>query len=246
MARPAHGHGSRPPREVVSFVRRSTRMNPSQEKAWAARQRYLVDVPRARISTSIAAGASIDWASVFGRAAPLVVEIGSGTGDALAAMAAADPDRDHVAFEVFRPALASTMIKLNAAGLTNVRLLDADGLEGLRELFGPGTVAELWTFFPDPWHKTRHHKRRLVDSDFAALVASRLTPDGRWHIATDWPDYARHCRAVLDDHPDLMNVYADGLAPRLAARPVTKYERRGLDAGRVVIDLSYRRRTAAP
>lgn len=244
MARRAQGDGSRPSREVVSFVRRSTRMNPSQERAWAARERYLIPVPRHETSTSIAPGTSIDWAAAFGRVAPLVVEIGSGTGDALTAMAAADPDRDHIAFEVFRPALASTMIKLNAAGLTNVRLLDANGLEGLRELFGPSTIAELWTFFPDPWHKTRHHKRRLVDSEFATLVASRLVPDGRWHIATDWPDYAQHCRAVLDDHPDLVNEYAGsgGLAPRLAARPVTRYERRGLDAGRVVVDLSYRRR----
>ncbi|MDO5498687.1 MAG: tRNA (guanosine(46)-N7)-methyltransferase TrmB [Propionibacteriaceae bacterium] len=231
----------------MSFVRRSTRMNPSQEKAWATRERYLVEVPRRETSTSIAPGARIDWPGVFGREAPLVVEIGSGTGDSLAVMAAAAPDRDHVAFEVFRPALASTMIKLTAAGLTNVRLVDANGVEGLRELFVPGSIAELWTFFPDPWHKARHHKRRLVDAGFAALVASRLTPTGVWRIATDWADYAEHCREVLDDHPDLINEYAGsgGLAPRLAARPITKYERRGLAAGRRVFDLTYHRRPGA-
>ncbi|WP_432559806.1 tRNA (guanosine(46)-N7)-methyltransferase TrmB [Granulicoccus sp. GXG6511] len=246
MEQPAQAGGARPTREVVSFVRRSTRMNPGQEKAWAARERYLVDVARNETSTSIAPGTVIDWTAAFGRVAPLVVEIGSGTGDSLVAMAAADPGRDHVAFEVFRPALASTMIKLNAAGLTNVRLLDANGVEGLRELFAPGSVSELWTFFPDPWHKARHHKRRLVDAGFGALVASRLGIDGIWRIATDWADYAEHCREVLDDHPDLVNVYAGtgGFAPRLTARPVTKYERRGLAAGRKVFDLAYRRRAA--
>jgi tRNA (guanine-N7-)-methyltransferase len=231
-------------REVVSFVRRSTRMNPGQERAWAARDRWLVDVPRRHTSTSIAEHTSIDWPEVFGRTAPLVVEIGSGTGDSLVAMAAADPDRDHVAFEVFRPAMASTMIKLDAAGVRNVRLVAADGVEGLTRLFEPAQIAELWTFFPDPWHKARHHKRRLVDAEFAALVASRLTVDGTWRIATDWADYAEHCQEVLDGHPGLINLYAGsgGIAPRLSTRPITKYERRGLAAGRTVIDLAYRRR----
>lgn len=234
---------SRPTREVVSFVRRSTRMNPSQEKAWAARERYLIEVPRRETTTSIAPGASIDWAAVFGRVAPLVVEIGSGAGHSLSVMAAADPGRDHVAFEVFRPALASTMIKLSAAEVTNVRLVEANGVEGLRELFAPGSVSELWTFFPDPWHKARHHKRRLVDAEFAALVASRLTADGVWRIATDWADYAEHCQEVLDGHPEFVNEYG-GYASRLQARPVTKYELRGLNAGREIIDLTYRRRAA--
>lgn len=231
-------------REVVSFVRRSTRMNPGQERAWADRDRWLVEVPRKTTSTSIDDAATVDWSAVFGRTAPLVVEIGSGTGDSLVAMATADPDRDHIAFEVFRPAMASTMIKLEAAGIRNVRLVDADGVDGLTTLFDPGQIAELWTFFPDPWHKARHHKRRLVDDAFAALVASRLSPNGIWRIATDWADYAEHCREVLDDHADLLNVYAEsgGIAPRLEARPITKYERRGLAAGRTVTDLAYRRR----
>lgn len=228
----------------MSFVRRSKRMNPGQERAWANRDRWLVEVPRRHTSTSIAPDASVDWPAVFGRAAPLVVEIGAGTGDSLVPMAAANTGRDHVAFEVFRPAMASTMIKLNTAGARNVRLVDADGVEGVARLFGPAQVAEMWTFFPDPWHKTRHHKRRLVDAEFAALVASRLTPGGVWRIATDWPDYAAHCREIIDEHPGLINLYAEsgGIAPRLQARPVTKYERRGLDAGRSVTDLAYRRR----
>lgn len=237
------------PREVVSFVRRSTRMNTSQHKAWqTGRERWMVEVPRERTDTSVAPDAHVDWATEFGRTADLVVEIGSGKGHSLAAMAAADPERDHVAFEVFQPALASTMIKLKAAGVDNVRLVEANGATALERLFEPASVAELWTFFPDPWHKSRHAKRRLVQADFGALVASRLTPSGVWRIATDWAEYAEHCRQVLDEHPDLENVHLDpddaesGWAPRLPARPVTKYEQRGLDAGRAVFDLTYRRR----
>ncbi|OYO01637.1 tRNA (guanosine(46)-N7)-methyltransferase TrmB [Enemella evansiae] len=232
------GPDQRTHREVVSFVRRSTRMNPSQERAWANRERYLIEVPRAATSTSIAETAVVGWPAVFGRRAELVVEIGSGTGDSLVAMAGAAPDRDHVAFEVFRPALASTMIKLQQAGIENVRLVDANGVEGLNRLFGTGSVTELWTFFPDPWHKSRHHKRRLVSTEFADLVADRLVPGGLWRIATDWADYAEHCREVLDPHPRLVNVDAD--SSDLIPRPETKYERRGVAAGRAVIELAYR------
>ncbi|GAB3624331.1 tRNA (guanosine(46)-N7)-methyltransferase TrmB [Mariniluteicoccus endophyticus] len=231
--RPARVH-----REVVSFVRRSTRMNQSQEKAWAERADWLVEVPRRETTTSIAPEAHVDWPAVFGRTAPLVVEIGCGTGDALGVMADDRRDRDHVAFEVFLPAMASTIIKCRARGLTNVRLVDADGVEGLRTLFSPGQVAEVWTFFPDPWHKARHAKRRLVSAELGDLVACRLAPGGTWHIATDWEEYAEHCREVLDDHPRLVNLH-DGYAPRMVARPVTKYEQRGLDAGRAVFDLTY-------
>lgn len=225
-------------REVVSFVRRSTRMNQSQERAWAERGDWMVDVARRETSTSIAPGTRVDWAAEFGREAPLVVEIGCGTGDALSVMADAGRGRDHVAFEVFLPALASTIIKCRARGLTNVRLVDADGVEGLRELFAPRSVSEVWTFFPDPWHKARHAKRRLVSAELGELVASRLAPGGTWHIATDWAEYAEHCLEVLADHPSLVNLH-DGYAPRLATRPVTKYEKRGLAAGREVFDLAY-------
>lgn len=235
---------ARPHRQVVSFVRRSTRMNDSQARAWADRDRWVVPVPRDQTSTSIAPGTRIDWAATFGRTAPLVVEIGCGGGDSLAPMAAAHPERDHVAFEVFLPMLASTMIKLREVGADNVRLLDANGVEGLRELFTPDSISELWTFFPDPWHKARHHKRRLVSTEFGSLVASRLTADGCWRIATDWADYAEHCRETLDDHPDLINAHAagDGWAPRLPDRPITKFEARGLAEGRRIYDLTYRRR----
>ena len=230
---------SRPHRDVVSFVRRSARMNASQRGALRRhRARYVLDVPSGELDTSVSEDASIDWAAVFGREAPLCVEIGSGTGDSLVAMAAHRPGADVVAFEVYERAVASTLGKLARAEVRNVRVAMVDGVQGLERLFDEGAVSELWTFFPDPWHKTRHHKRRLVSRGFGDLVASRLRPDGVWRIATDWEEYAWWMREELDDHPRLRNLH-DGWAPRLAERPVTKYEARGLAAGRQVYDLAY-------
>lgn len=237
-------------RQVVSFVRRSTRMNPSQRAAMQnLGSTYLVQVPRGELSTSLAPGTGIDWGVEFGRAvgpggAPLIVEIGSGTGDGLVQAAETYPDARLIAFEVYQPAVASTMIKLAAHGTTNVRLVVADGVQGLRQLIAPATLAQLHTYFPDPWHKLRHHKRRLVSPDFAELVISRLAPGGRWQLATDWTDYAEQMRQVLDARPELVNEFADapgGWAPRPADRPITRYEARGLDAGRIVRELRYRR-----
>lgn len=230
---------------MVSYVRRSARMNASQEKAWATLAgRYVVDVPQRELSTSVHPDARVDWAAEFGRGAPLFVEIGSGRGEALVALAERHPEANVVAFEVFQPAVASTLSRINRHGVANVRVVLANGVEGLEHLFSPASVTELWTFFPDPWHKPRHHKRRLVSPEFAALVASRLTPDGRWRLATDWADYAEAMREVLDVAPGLANVHG-GWAPRWAERPFTKYEQRGLDAGREVHDLTYRRSDAA-
>ena len=226
-------------REVVSYVRRGSRMNPSQERAWSRlRDRYLVDVPRGERNTSVAAGASVDWAAAFGRTAPLLVEIGTGAGEALAALAAGRPEGNVIGFDVFEPGVASTLARLRRADVTNARVVIADGAQALATLFGPRSITEVWTFFPDPWHKTRHHKRRLVSADFARLVASRLVAGGRWRLATDWADYAEWMRAILDAEPALANEF-DGWAPRFDGRPVTKFERRGLDAGRRIYDLSY-------
>lgn len=225
-------------------MRRSARMNPSQEKAWTTlADRYVVGVPQRELSTSVHPDAHVDWAAVFGRRARVFVEIGSGRGEALVALAEQHPDADVVAFEVFQPAVASTLSRIQRHGLTNVRVVLANGVEGLERLFAPGSVTELWTFFPDPWHKPRHHKRRLVSGEFAALVASRLTPEGVWRLATDWEDYAASMREVLDAAPGLVNVHG-GWSPRWADRPLTKYEQRGLDAGRVIRDLTYARSDA--
>ena len=232
-------------RDVVSFVRRSTRMNESQRNVWERHaDRLLVEVPHAELSTSVADDAHVDWAATFGRTAPLIVEIGSGTGDSLVPMAADRPESDVVAFEVFEPAVASTLSRINRAGIDNVRIVVSDGTQGLAKLFDDGAISELWTFFADPWHKKRHHKRRLVDTDFAALVAAKLAPGGLWRLATDWEDYALWMREHLDAAPGLVNVHG-GWAPRLEARPVTKFEARGLAAGRRIFDLTYRRADAA-
>lgn len=225
-------------RTVVSYVRRSPRMNPSQRQAMERfSDRYVLDVARGRLSTSVAPEAHIDWA-------PDIVEIGSGTGDALVELAQARPQARLLAFEVYERAVASTVIKLAAAGVENVRVCLADGALGLRHLVADDSLQLLCTFFPDPWHKQRHQKRRLIQPQFAELVARKLAPGGRWLLATDWPDYAEHMRSVLDGHPGLVNEFADepgGWAPRTPLRPITRFEQRGLSAGRPVRDLSYRR-----
>jgi tRNA (guanine-N7-)-methyltransferase len=231
-------------REVVSFVRRSTRMRPQQLRAWQRlRHAYVIDVPRRASSTSIAPGHPLDLGAVFGRRAPVIVEIGSGTGESLAAMAAARPDADILAFEVYLPGIARTVRRLDDESVVNVRLIQADAVDGLSHLLAPGSLEEVWTFFPDPWRKARHHKRRLVSASFATLVASRLRLGGSWRLATDWADYADQMREVLDAQPRLENVgtAGDGWARR-ADRPVTRFEQRGIETGRTVHDLHYRRR----
>lgn len=233
--------GERVRREVVSFVRRSARMNDSQQKAWdTLRDRFVIEVQPDAASTSIHADASIDWDAAFGRSAPRICEIGSGIGDSLVPMAAARPEVDFIAFEVFLPAVASTIGRMNRHGVDNIRVVTADGAAGLSQLVADESLTELWTFFADPWHKVRHHKRRLVSAEFAAVVARKLRPGGRWRLATDWADYADWMREQLDGLDVLTNDH-DGWAPRYAARPVTKYEAKGLEAGRQVFDLTYSR-----
>ncbi len=218
-------------REVLSYARRGSRFTPSQRDSWEAHHRDWFVEERALDDPSFS------WSAVFGRRAPIIVEIGSGIGEATAALAAARPDHDVVALEVWRPGIAHTLGLLAEAGAGNVRLLSVDAVWCVEHLFGPGEVEELWTFFPDPWPKQRHHKRRLVDAGFAALAASRLRPGGLWRLATDWQPYADRMRQVLDAEPSLEG----GPVERWADRPVTKFERKGLAVGRTITDLCYRR-----
>jgi tRNA (guanine-N7-)-methyltransferase len=229
-------------REIVSFVRRSNRMRPNQRRAWEAYQdRFVLNVPRLDTSTSIHPAAGVDLIEAFGRDAELIVEIGPGPGESLIPMAAARAQANVLALEVYQPAIARMLAHLARAGLDNVRIVEADAVAAMEYLVPAGSVSEIWLFFPDPWHKARHHKRRLLTPEFAALSASRLRPGGIWRIATDWSDYAGWIREVLDSDPCFANFYPNGWAPRWDARPITHFEQRGLDAGRQIFDLAYRR-----
>lgn len=179
----------------------------------------------------------LDPVRVFGRRAPLVLEIGSGMGEATAAMAAADPDRDVLAVEVHTPGITSLMALAEAQGLTNVRVLEADAREVLQHSLAAASLDEVRVFFPDPWPKARHHKRRLVTAPFADLVASRLRTGGRLHVATDWESYAEQALEVLDAHPAFEVVSRER-----GGRLLTRFEQRGLDAGRSSYDIVARRR----
>ncbi len=233
-ARPHHRltEDGRRMREVLTYSRRGSRFSARQQEIWDAHaQRWwipddAVDRPGFALP---------DW---FGRQAPLIVEIGSGVGEATAALAAARPAYDVLAFEVWRPGVADGLGRVADAGATNVRFCSVDAVWSMEHLVGPASLAELWTFFPDPWPKTRHHKRRLVTPEFARLAASRLTPGGWWRLATDWEDYAEQMMAVLDAEPALEG----GVVPRWDDRPVTRFERKGVAAGRSITDLAYVRR----
>jgi tRNA (guanine-N7-)-methyltransferase len=218
-------------REVLSYSRRGSRFTPTQQRAWDAHHQAWV-IPDEAVDE-----AGFRLARWFGREAPLVVEIGSGVGEATGVLAATRPSYDVLALEVWKPGVAASLAEVAAAGATNVRFCSVDAVWAVEHLVGPGSLAELWTFFPDPWPKARHHKRRLVNASFAALAASRLSPGATWRLATDWDDYADQMREVLDGRPDLTG----GVVERWAERPVTKFERKGLDAGRTITDLAYTR-----
>jgi tRNA (guanine-N7-)-methyltransferase len=190
------------------------------------------DLERLRPAYGLVLAGAFDAAAVFGRRAPLVLEIGSGTGEAAAAMADEDRGRDLLAVEVHVPGVAALLRRAEALGLRNVRVAQADGLHVLRDLLGPGSLDEVRVFFPDPWPKSRHAKRRLVSPAFAALVADRLRPGGRLHVATDWPSYAAQVLDVLAASPELDVVSRDR-----GARPVTRFEQRGRAAGRPPEDI---------
>lgn len=223
-------------REVRSFVRREGRMTPSQKRAleelWP---RYGVDAPTGR-------GHGPLLREVFGREAPVVLEIGFGNGDHLLSRAAAEPSFNFLGVEVHRPGAGRVLNRAQAAGLANLRVACDDAVEVLRDWLPERCLAEIVVYFPDPWPKKRHHKRRLVQPAFVALAASRLRAGGRLKLATDWAAYAQHMREVLDAEPQLRNIAADGgYVPRPAERPLTRFEARGQRLGHEVFDLVYGR-----
>lgn len=220
-------------RRVVSFTPRGGRMNPVQKRAFDAHAAAWY-----RETTDL--GEQLDPTALFGRRAPLVIEIGSGMGESTAAMAAARPEINLLAVEVYRPGIAQTMHHLARAGVETVRILRADAVPVLDELVAPGSVDEIWLFFPDPWPKTRHHKRRIVTPDFVHLVATRLRPGGTFRLATDWEPYAEVMLDVCSAEPLLRNRFG-GFAPRPPFRPRTRFEQRGLGEGRAIFDLELQR-----
>jgi tRNA (guanine-N7-)-methyltransferase len=216
---------------IRSYVLRQGRFSPAQQKA------YSELLPRFGVPY---APRCIDFEAIFGRRAPVVLEIGFGMGETTARIAAENPAVNYLGIEVHAPGVGSLLKQLDAAGLGNVRVVSHDAVEVMRDMVPPASLAGIHVFFPDPWPKKRHHKRRLVQPAFAALAASRLAPGGYIHVATDWEDYAHQVLEVLAATPGLRNT-AHGFAPRPPTRPETKFERRGLKLGHGVWDIVFRR-----
>jgi tRNA (guanine-N7-)-methyltransferase len=181
---------------------------------------------------------ALDFETLFGRRAAVVAEIGSGMGETTAAIAAANPDRDYLAIEVHTPGIGSLLKLIDEGSLANVRIVQHDAAEVIRDMVPRESLAGVHVYFPDPWPKKRHHKRRLLQGAFAALLAERLEPGGYLHVATDWQDYAERTLEVLEAIPTLRNT-AERFAPRPPWRPETKFERRGLRLGHEVWDLLF-------
>ena len=222
-------------RRVTSFVLQRNRLTEGQANAWDRLwPRYGDDV-----AGVLADAPPYDPPAWFGRTAPLVLEIGSGTGESTVAQALAEPDVDHLAVEVFEPGLAQLLMRIEEAGVRNLRLLRGDAVDLLRERVPPDSLHGIRIYFPDPWPKRRHRKRRLVQPEFVALAASRLTVGGMLHLATDWADYAVQMDAVCTAEPLLVDV--SSVADEAARRPSTRFERRAHDEGRDVRDLVFRR-----
>ncbi len=185
--------------------------------------------------------APLDWQHVFGRAAPVVLEIGFGMGETTVEIAAAHPERDFVGIEVHAPGVGSLLREVDGRGLANVRVIRHDAVEVVDAMIPLGSLAGIHVFFPDPWPKKRHHKRRLLRPDFVHALALRLAPGGYLHVATDWSDYAEEMLATLGAERLLVNT-VQGFAPRPESRPQTKFERRGKRLGHPVFDLFFTRK----
>lgn len=257
--------------QPVSFVRRGTRLQGRRQKAWEDHSDALaVDVPRHISDTSVHPDYVFDALAEFGRRAPLIVEIGSGLGDAVVHAAKAHPEKDFLAIEVYTPGLAQTIQKIVANQLSNVRVVQANAPEVLSTMLPQGSVSEVWVFFPDPWHKTKHNKRRMIKDSFAPLVARVLEPRGLWRLATDWSGYAEQMREVGAGAAEFENVnegqrtgsespltaarlsgvdceqseeadHQGGWAQRFEGRVLTSFENKAHKAGRAIFDLTFRR-----
>jgi len=221
-----------PLRPVRSFVLRQGRMSPAQQRA--------LDVLLPRLGVRFAPS-ELDFAGLFERNAPTIVEIGFGMGETTAEIAKARPDDNFLGVEVHGPGVGGLLKRVDELGLANVRVIRHDAVEVLAAMIPLASLAGIHVFFPDPWPKKRHHKRRLLKPAFVHELALRLTAGGYLHAATDWEDYAEEMLAVLSAEPLLTNT-ATGFAARPAYRPLTKFEARGLRLGHRVRDVIFRRR----
>lgn len=232
-ASPQAGEGEKPWRTIRSFVLREGRITPAQQRAFEQHWPHFgIDY----------AGNRRDLDALFGRRAPRVLEIGFGNGEALAWAGEHDAARDYLGVEVHRPGIGRLMNALAARDIRNVRIWNHDAVEVLQNEIGETALDEIRIWFPDPWPKKRHHKRRLIQSALIALLATRVKPGGLLHLATDWPEYASHMREVLAAQPAWRLREGDsGESRRPAWRIETRFERRGLDLGHPVTDLLYDR-----
>ncbi|MGW4274611.1 tRNA (guanosine(46)-N7)-methyltransferase TrmB [Streptomyces seoulensis] len=226
--------GSHFERRIRSFQPRRSRVTTGQAEAlqrlWS---RWGMDIDGQRV---------LDLAELFGDGRPVVLEIGFGMGEATAKMAAADPDTGILAVDVHTPGQGNLLALAERTGLGNVRVANGDAIILLREMLTPDSLDGLRVYFPDPWPKKRHHKRRLIQPEFLTLAAARLRPGAIVHCATDWEPYAEQMLDVLTAHPAFENTRADGgFAPRPDFRPLTRFEGQGLEKGHVVNDLLFRR-----
>ncbi|MCL7430058.1 tRNA (guanosine(46)-N7)-methyltransferase TrmB [Streptomyces sp. YS415] len=226
--------GSHFERRIRSFQPRRSRVTAGQadalQRLWPA---WGLDIDGRQV---------LDLGRLFGNDRPVVLEIGFGMGEATAQMAAADPATNVLAVDVHTPGQGNLLNLAEQQGLTNIRVGNGDAIILLREMLAPDALDGLRVFFPDPWPKKRHHKRRLIQPEFLGLAATRLRPGAVLHCATDWEPYAEQMLEVLTAHPDFENTQADGgFAPRPQFRPLTRFEGQGLDKGHVVNDLLFRR-----
>ncbi len=220
---------------IRSFVKRQGRITEGQQRAlkqcWPG------------YGLELQAG-ELDLRNVFQREAPTVLEIGFGDGQSLLTMAQQNPDKNYIGIEVHRPGVGRLMMGIESAQLSNVRAYCADAIDVMQRCIPPDSLAAVQLFFPDPWHKKRHHKRRIVNERFIETVANKLCPDGVLHMATDWENYAEQMLALMSDRQDFVNVAGPGqYHPRPAYRPLTKFEQRGHRLGHGVWDLLFRKLT---
>ena len=225
-------HAAPPHRPIRSFVLRQGRLSPAQARA--------LDALLPRFGVDYAPNA-LDFERTFGRRAPVVLEIGFGMGETTAAIAQTHPQVDFLGVEVHAPGVGALLREVEARALTNVRIVRHDAVEVVAQMIPPDSLAGVHVYFPDPWPKKRHHKRRLLRPAFVRALAERLAPGGYLHAATDWEEYAQEILATFAAEPLLANT-ADGFAPRPPWRPQTKFEVRGAKLGHGSWDILYRRR----